>query len=519
MHSAPSVGPRWQRYSLFGAVALAGALAYARTLSAPFEFDDFDQILHNPAVQHPTAQGLVLWGRTRLIPYVTLALNWQVGGDDPLGYHLVNIAIHLLTTFLVFRLALALCLTPRVRDMPVAANALPFATAAAVLFACHPIQIQAVTYIVQRVTSLAALFYIATIFLYVTARNRQQGDAGSGTRAYAASLLCAMGALLCKENAATLPLAILMVEWLLEPPGSPRRSVRQWVPFFVPVVVAPLIWLIFWRAPNRLIMVTGADATWLEKLLRAAAPSGPVSPLAYFLTQCTVIPRYLALVVLPWGFNVDHDVPMVSGLSMATAGGFLLLAVLLACGIVARRRWPLISFGILWFFLTLAVESSFLPLGDAMMEHRMYLPMAGIAIAFGSVFARAYESRRALSIAVTLLRNEVWRSQLDLWTDALAKSPHKARVHANLGAFLFDSGKIDESIPYFCAALDLDPQHPTARGNLQLAVEAQIDRRLEAEDEDVEVIVDQDGRLVVDLDEICREQRPNRRSGDHTNSD
>src|SRR5689334_6865779 len=94
-------------YVLFAAICAVTLLAYARSFSAPFQFDDYDQILGNKAVQSPTAEFLLYWGRARLLPYGTLALNWWLGGNDTTGFHVVNVAIHLLATFFVFRLALA----------------------------------------------------------------------------------------------------------------------------------------------------------------------------------------------------------------------------------------------------------------------------------------------------------------------------------------------------------------------------------------------------------------------------
>jgi hypothetical protein len=508
---------RWKSYLFAGGVCLASVAGYARSFDVPFQFDDSDQILHNPAIQNPTVAALVHWGRTRLIPYLTLALNWRIGADDPTGYHVVNLAIHLLASLLVFRLALALCDTPRLRGTAIADQRLALATSAAFVFACHPIQIQAVTYIVQRVSSLCALFYIGSVLAYVTAGNRSGAGLPGHGRAYAAAIAMAIGALLSKENAASLPVVLLLSDWFFRPTGLLRRTVKLWAPFALLASTAPLIWYFFWRAPGRLIAVTGPDATWLDKVLRAASPSGPVSPLEYFLTQCTVIPSYLRLVVLPIGLNVDHDVAIVRSVSVPVVAGFLLLAALVAFALYARRRWPLIGFGIAWLFATLAVESSFFPIGDPMMEHRMYLPMAGVSIALGCLFAAAFARRRMLSLAwgapiaasllaLTIARNEVWRTELSLWSDAVAKSPGKARPHTNLGVCLEKAGKIDEAIRHYCTALEIDAEHPNVRRNLQIALQAKMDEALDAE-ETIDIAVDENGEIVVDVDEACRRQK------------
>src|SRR6185369_1939711 len=104
--------------------------------------------------------------------------------------------------------------------------------------------------------------------------------------------------------------------------------------------------------------------------LRGARPG----PVPYLFTQATVLPRYLELVVLPWGQNVDHDVPIVRDLSAPVVIAFAFLGALALYGVVQLPRRPLAAFAILWFFITVSVESSIFPIDDAMMEHRMYLP-------------------------------------------------------------------------------------------------------------------------------------------------
>src|SRR5215470_2683061 len=156
------------------------------------------------------------------------------------------------------------------------------------------------------------------------------------------------------------------------------------------------------------------------------------------MTQSVVVPRYLALVAFPYGFNVDHDIAVERQLSPSVVGGALFLTALLAFALYAIRRWPLMGFGIAWCFSTLSVESSVLPIRDVMVEHRMYLAMPGIGLVVAYGFAWLLVRRRGVAVAagvvaltllavLTVLRNEVWRTPLALWTDALSKSPNKAR--------------------------------------------------------------------------------------------
>lgn len=472
------------------------ALAYARTFDVPFQFDDHEQILANPSIRQPSAAGLFGWARTRILPYATLALNYRLGGEDVRGYHVVNLAIHLLNVVLVFCLALALCATPGLRDGAIARRRVWLAAAAALVFACHPIQVQAVTYIVQRVTALAATGFLGAVLAYVAARTRQDRGAPGAGPLFAATALLAVAAFLSKENTITLPLALLAVEAAFFPHASLRGALRRLAPFVLLLAASLAVWLLAWR-PARSAPIA-AEANPLLRLLYAAAPAGDVSPLAYLATQCLVIPHYLALVVLPWGFNIDHDVPFVRQATLPVAAGALLFAALPVAGLFALRRQPLVGFGLLWIVLALAVESSLLPIADPMMEHRMYLPMVGVSLilATGWLALHARWPRAAVAVAVavavalpalTMARNEVWRSELDLWRDALAKSPHKARVHLNVGSVLHRAGDSEAAIPYYCAALRLEPGNARARGNLDAALQARLERWLDDESDEIEL--------------------------------
>jgi hypothetical protein len=258
------------------------------------------------------------------------------------------------------------------------------------------------------------------------------------------------------------------------------------------------MWKLLAVGPRRL--PDGSDppvqplTAFLRLLVFRANPAGDISPLEYLFTQVVVIPRYLRLVVLPWGLNVDHDIAVERSFSPAVVSGFAFLAILLAFGLYAVRRWPVLGFATLWLFVALSVESSVLPIHDVMVEHRMYLVMPGIALAAGNGFAWVFRQRRSPALiagaaallvlsALTFMRNEVWRTHVSLWSDALAKSPRKARVYVNLGQALHLAGRVDEAISRYCQALALDPRHVRARVNLDAAVEEQTDAALDSEDE------------------------------------
>lgn len=488
-------------YAAFAVVAAAALAAYIPSFSVPFQFDDYGRIVDNTSLQRGDLFGGIRWlGSSRPIPSATIALNYQLGRDDPFGYHLINWFVHLFATLGVFRLACALCRTPAVRDSWLGERRTMFAAAAAFLFACHPLQTQAVTYIIQRSTAMAAMFYVWSVVAYLEARNRA-GAGRSARIAYAGCILLAVCAVLSKESAITLPVAIVLTEWVF---FGLRGKLRKAAPFAAAglfILALPVAWK---SVASSTMRSDFASLPWFPRLVRGLFAQGApqdlrVTAAEYFLTQTTVLPRYLRLVLLPVGLNVDHDVAIQHGASAGVVAGLAVLAALALVGLAAVPRWPVVGFGILWFFIASSVESSVLPIADLMMEHRMYLAMPGIVLAAAALLVFVARQRRAVGAALagllfvllpslTFARNRTWQTPLSLWGDALGNSPHKARVHVNVGVAHHGVGQLDDAIRHYCIALDLDPKIAVARDNLEVAL-------------------DQQGKLDAVIDELMRAPR------------
>jgi protein O-mannosyl-transferase len=509
--ASPSLSPLWGRSTRFwfAVIAATTLLAYSRSFTSPFQFDDSNVIVNNGFLRNPASVIFLSWARTRIVPYLTLALNLKLGGLNPIGYHVGNFIVHLLTVFAVLRLCVALCHTPRLRETPLGGNPVLVAVPAAFLFACHPIQVQAITYVTQRMAAMAAMFYAGSVLLYVRARNAQSGGTpGRSWPSYAASALLALAAFLSKENTASLPIMILLTEWVFFGNTNTRRTLGRLAPFLLLALAIPIGWWFLAGAHSVPYAQTGSWITRhvdrLAAILRKAADPTAASPSDYFLTQCVVVPRYLRLVFLPWGFNLDPDVTVQHGLSEPNLLGLGFLATLLGLGISMTRRSPLLGFGILWFFVALSVESSFLPINDVMAEHRMYLAMPGVALAVSVLFALLVGRSPAITTAtgtvivislavLTFARNEIWRSPISLWQDAVSKSPHKTRALINLGVALHEVGRLDEAIQQYCEALRIDPNSQPAATNIEIA----LDEKLDNGDIDVELFVGKDGAAEV----------------------
>lgn len=468
----------------FAAVAVLAIVAYLPSFSVPFQFDDWARIGSNPALDRGDWWHAIGWlGGARILPAITLALNYVLNRDHTFAYHLVNLAVHLIASLGVYWLALLASRTPRLEASAAGRQPAAFAGAAALLFACHPLQTQAVTYIVQRVAAMAAMFYIWSVTAYVAARLRDDvGDRRGARRRYAACAALALAAVLSKENAVTLPVMLALTEIAFF--GRRRLgALLRYALLAAPLPLLPIAWKLLARRGR----MSGASwSAWLAAAWRSPSLSpAPLGPLDYFLTQLTVLPRYLALLLLPLGLNVDHDVPTAtSPLAPPVLGGLMLLVALAALGIWALRSRPLAGYGILWFFIAESVESTFLPIDDVMMEHRMYLAMPGFALLFAAAYCAARERWRAPArvaaaavaaalVVLTYTRNQVWRTPLSLWSDAARKSPGKARVQVNLGVAYHVENRLDEAIRHYCAALRVDPEIGLARDNIEIALEQQ----------------------------------------------
>lgn len=435
-------------------IPVLGFLAYSNTFTVPFQYDDVSELEWDSSIrQFPDVAPVWESRKTRFLTYVSFALNYRLHGLDVSGFHLFNILIHLTAALLLAFFVRRLFETPAMKadrgTFPDAA-----AVAAGLIFAVHPVQTEAVTYIVQRAASLAGLFSFLTLWLYQQARF-------SGRRpAYAAAWFSALAAMFTKETAFTLPVAIVLYDlifWPGEEDGRKRKIVR-WLPFLMLLGVIPV--LIFFYSPIRF----AGD-------LFGSRQTDLISRKDYLLTQFNVIAKYVQLILFPAGQNIDYDFPIVKKIS--DRGTLVSAAAILAVFVTAFRmirREPLIAFSIFWFFLALAVESSFIPIQDVIAERRLYIPLAGACLFMAVVLFRALGHQKRgwlvlILIAVllsgaTYRRNEIWKSGAALWQDAVNKSPRKARPYHNLAHHLSRKGQFEEAMRYCARAMQIDPAYP-----------------------------------------------------------
>ncbi|MSM41413.1 MAG: tetratricopeptide repeat protein [Geobacter sp.] len=462
-------------------IVAIGLFAYSDSFIVPFVFDDRWTIVTNPQIRDLsrffTDPAIFAAFPRRFLGFLTLALNYRLGGLEVAGYHAVNLALHLATALLLYRFC-GLLLDLRSAGASCAtrlAMLLP-----PLLFVAHPVQTQAVTYVTQRFSVLATLLYLLSCTLYLSFRRRR--EAGIPLRRlgpwYGGALLAGLCAMFAKEIAFTLPLAICLLECALFR-GTLRQRLCRLGPFLALLSVIPLLTLLSGGHEQELAVLGGASA----------ASSLPTRD-AYLTTQPAVLVTYLRLLLLPVNQTLDYDFPLYRSLlaPKVLAGIGLAAALLAAAAMLFRRSMKEPSedgtpfarqaaIGICWFFLTLAVET-IVPLADVINEHRLYLPSIGMALVAGAAagaLAERFSPRPVIAAAVVIVlllaiatwqRNLTWGDELLLWSDAAAKAPGKARPHYNLGVVLSRRGLLDAAESEFRAALAIDPRHARARYNL-----------------------------------------------------
>ena len=446
------------------AILAAVGLVYRQTGAVPFVFDDIDQI---EQVDHFRPWTLERWLGRRSLPHFTFDLNvWAADLAVP-WFHGVNVGLHVVASWLVFWL---------LREILPSRQRVLFAAIGALVFAVHPLQTQAVTYSVQRITVMAALWYVGSLVTYI--RYRKTGRWWWA----AASLISAIAAMHSKENSLTLPLTILLLEALFFGStwrGAVRRRSLALAPWLLLLLIIPANILgvtgsLVARSPADLVTV----ASW-GTLAEGTSQAGAPTRLAYFTTQLSVVREYLRLLIWPAGQNIDHDFPLI----VAFTDRRTILSMLLIAGCLAAGGWlwygreRAAAFGIFFFFVALLPESSFFPLTDLLVEHRLYLPLVGAALVFARLaqkiaFRFPYTAVAGATIILLALgvssyrRNQVWLDPVTLWSDSVAKSPHKARPHNNLGVALNKVNRSAESIEEYHIAVALDPAYTRAWVNL-----------------------------------------------------
>jgi len=469
-------------------------IIYANTLDGPFLFDDEANIEQNPYIRINSLMSGELKKAefksivfNRPISKISFALNYYFHQFRVFGYHLVNILVHITTGILLFFFVRTTIDVFKVESSKLKAGGPPLvyesldplfiAFFTALIWLVHPIQTQSVSYIVQRMNSLAAMFYILSFLLYMKART--SGSRRNRLLLFSGCFLAGLLAFGSKENAATLPFFIFLYEWYFYQDLDWKWLKRNLFVFVILLIFLFIIAFIY-LGKNPLEKIL-AGYGWHDFTMEQRV-----------LTEFRVVIFYLGMLVFPHPsrLNLEHDFllsfsiihPVTTILSLLLIMGFIALAVFSA------KKNRLFSFCILWFFGNLVIESSVIEL-DIIFEHRNYLPSMFVVLIF-VIIVHQYLKPRGLSIAVLCLvtlifsfwtheRNRVWADRVAFWTDCVNKSPQKARPHSNLGRILAQEGRVAEGISHLEESLRINPDYAVAHNNLGTVLERQ-GRREEA---------------------------------------
>ncbi|HOY31095.1 MAG TPA: tetratricopeptide repeat protein [Bacteroidales bacterium] len=464
---------RYKKNKYFNILGLAiivvlGILIYSNSFKGSFYFDDNIHIVDNSKIRN--LNDVKTWWNyspNRPISMFSFVLNYHFNQLDAWYYHLVNLIIHLINGLLVWWLTLLLFSAPGLKDNPAGKHKYILAFGTAVFFVSHPLATQSVTYIIQRQNSMAALFYFLSLALYMKAR---MSDRENRIRylMFSGSLISAILAVLSKENAYTLPFTIVLFEFCFFRTRktslkiSDSRTILLFAAFFGIILLA-----LFKFSLNVLHPIYPNNGNVYT-----------VTPQSYLFTQFSVIVKYLQLLIFPVRQNLDYDYPIsLNFFELRTLLSFLLLLTLFVLAIFLYKKHRIFSFGIFWFFLTLSIESSFIPIADLIYEHRTYLPSFGFfLIVTNGIYVLLWNKYKVPAVILwgmivisssfmTFQRNKIWKDDLTLWNDVALKSPEKARPFLCRGFAYNNLGQIEKAIADYSKAIENDPAYTDAYYN------------------------------------------------------
>ncbi len=482
-------------------IAALGLFIYANTFNVPFTFDDKPSIVTNTVIRDfhvfidpsklaslDTPSAVKSLFKTRFIGYLSFAADYWLHGLDVTGYHVINLLIHIINAILIYWLVLLTFQTPFFsKHQNADKSALLVAFFSALLFVCHPVQTQSVTYIVQRFTSLATLFYILSIVSYVKSRVCNMFMARYFF--YSVSLISAILAMFTKEISFTLPLVITLYDFCFF-----QDTFKKRILYLLPILLTSLIIPIVLVGFNIFLL----DINSIDNSLLFVS-GRTISKTDYLFTQFRVIITYIRLLLFPVSQNLDYDYPIYhSFFTSAVFLSFIMLSLIFTAAMYLfhlsripqnkyRYCYRIIAFGIFFFFIALSVESGIIPIFDVIFEHRIYLPSIGliISIVASLILLRGILKAKKIYIFKTIIplliaivfvfsvaahaRNETWKTAIGLWEDSAIKSPNKPRPHYNLCLLYLGQGRYDDAIKECTIAINKNHDFADAHNNLGVA--------------------------------------------------
>ena len=466
-------------------IAIAGLIAYLNSVEVPFILDDFGSISNNYAIHH-LFDFAALWKfyANRIVLYFTLSLNYAVHDNGIEGYHVVNLLIHIINGLLLYAIIYRLLGLPYFSGKLLARYRKLVSVSIALLFIVHPIQVNAVSYIIQRTASLAATFYFAAILLFIMYRMNNK------LRHFILMMFFILLAMFTKENTITIPFMLLLIEFFFFVGNGKTAWYKRIIIFVIIFATVPII-------PGTNLLLKGYSQSDPGVSFKA---STSMDRMQYFYTELNVVLFYIRLMFIPdWqNFDYSNDWPVSKTIwdnySYLSFVAWVLIGIL-TLFLIKRNR--LAAFGILWFFIGLAVESTFISIKDVYFEHRLYFPCAGFLMFLaGMIFyeRKPHESGRRryyfqkpvllfcivtfvcyfVYTGLTIKRNYVYSDSIRLWADVVEKAPGSDRGHSVLGTSYLNAydekkkntGYLDIAEKEFGKSIDIYYYSSTAHTNL-----------------------------------------------------
>ena len=460
------------RRNLFASIAFIILVlsVYSNSFDCSWQFDDMGAIRDNTPIHlksldwqsikgtffaSPTKSGKLY----RPVSCITLAVNYYFGQTNVFGYHLVNTGIHILAAIFLFLFIYHTLQLPSLKPK-YGSNAYFIAFFSAAFWAINPVQTESVTYIVQRMTSLAGMFYIMAMYFYVKGRVSRKRSSVMGH--YVACGFCSLLAFGSKENTAMLPFSILLFDLFLIQ-GIKKKNLKRNAYIFVALIAVPIALALILR---------GTSVFSPKDILTVYETKRPFGLVEHLLTEPRVILFYLSLLFYPiqQRLSITHDISASQSLfdpptTILAILGILIILVL--CSLYSRK-WPFICYCIFFFFMNHVIEASFFGL-ELVFEHRNYLPSMLLFAPLAILLVKALEyfsNRRTMQwifsvfiILVTVgfgnstfLRNYDYQTEGTLWYDAANKEPDLIRPHLNLGVFYYDQKNYEKALSEFALA-------------------------------------------------------------------
>jgi tetratricopeptide (TPR) repeat protein len=451
--------------------------AYSNTFQASWHLDDYPTVVHNSRLHLENfelnsiaatfySRPAVIGNTYRPVSCLSLALNWFFGGKRVAGYHLVNISIHFLTAFFLYLTVYSLLKTPRLAGRH-KHRAFYVALLSAALWALNPVQTQAVTYIVQRMASLAAMFYILGLYFYV--KGRSGNVRWQQFLCFTAVIIWYAMAVWSKENAIILPLALLLTEIVFFQNLDSRIivfKIRMLAASIGILLLSGFIYVVYYS--NDVAILNGYQyrAFTLGQRL---------------MTEPRIIIFYLSQLFypMPQRLSIEHAVQLSTSFMQpwTTIPAVVLVIILVGIGIFQIKKRPIVAFALLFYFLNHLIESTVLPL-ELIFEHRNYLPSLFLfwpVAAWLFLLVDYYQPKSGLMAKAlvaflvllvvglgfsTFIRNSIWATEITLWEDTVKKAPGRARATYNLAKQYAGAGRLDDALALFQTALAQEASRP-----------------------------------------------------------